>query len=464
MSANPSRGDARRDAILTDAPWRLFFRLSLPGIAGMLVISLNNFVDALFLGRFVGSDAVAAIGLAFPLTLLTAAFTSLVSVGSSSLLSRALGEGDADKPGRIAANVLWLGLFFSAVLTAVGLLFAEPLIRAVGGRGEQALMGAGYFRIFVLGTVFRMPALCGNMLIRAEGRLQEAMTYVSVAMVTNMVLDYLFVGVHDGGMAGAAWATNASMLVYAALNGQYYLRGRQGYAIRREQLGFHRDLLPDILGVGFSASMMQFMFLVQNMVIFQSVARYGGPDDTAFLAASYRVIMLAIVPVFGFIQAFQPVVGIHYGAGRYRRLLAASRVFLVGGTLFELAIWLPLMAWPDAVLGLLLPDMTVGPEDRVLFRAIILSLPALPLLFLSVSFFQSQGMGRVAGILIGGRQVFVFVPVILAMGYVMGLPGVYWGHAVVDAIAVGLSLVFVLPQVRRLQRMAADREAPAAAA
>jgi Na+-driven multidrug efflux pump len=158
------------------------------------------------------------------------------------------------------------------------------------------------------------------------------------------------------------------------------------------------------------------------------------------------------------------VVGIHYGAGRYRRLLAASRVFLLGGTLFELAIWLPLMAWPDAVLGLLLPDMAFGPADLLLFRAIILSLPLLPLLFLSVSFFQSQGMGRVAGILIGGRQVFVFVPVILAMAYVMGLPGIYWGHAVVDAIAVGLSLLFVVPQVRRLQRLAADQEAPAVAA
>lgn len=445
---------ARRHSILSDAPWPLFVRLSLPGIAGMMVISLNNFVDALFLGRFVGPDAVAAIGLAFPLTLLTAAFTSLVSVGSSSLLSRAIGEGDPDKPGKIAANVLWLCLLFTVVLTAIGLLFADPLVHAMGGRGEQAAMGAQYFRIFVLATIFRMPALSGNMLIRAEGRLKEAMTYVSIAMASNMVLDGVFVGMLDWGIAGAAWATNASMFIYILLNGAYYLRGKQGYTIRRDQLGLHRELLPDVLGVGLSASMMQFMFLVQNMVVFQSVTRYGGPDDTAFMAAAYRVIMLAAVPVFGFIQAFQPVVGIHYGAGYYRRLLQVSMVFLLGGTLFELALWTPMMVWPDQLLGLLLPDFAFTGHHRLLFRAIIGSMPLLPLLFLSISFFQSMGMGRIAGLLIGGRQVFFFVPIVLIMAATMGLAGVYWGHLVVDGLSVGLSIAFVLPQWMKLQRMA----------
>ena len=107
----------------------------MPGIMGMLVISLNNFVDALFVGQLVGKNALAGVALAFPLTLLTAAFTSLVSVGSSSALSRALGEGDPDKPGKIAANVLWLSLFFSLVLTAIGYFFADQLMHLVGGAG-----------------------------------------------------------------------------------------------------------------------------------------------------------------------------------------------------------------------------------------------------------------------------------------------------------------------------------------
>ncbi len=286
------------------------------------------------------------------------------------------------------------------------------------------------------------------------------MVYVSIAMATNMVLDGVFVAYMGWGIQGAAWATNTSMLVYVVLNAAYYLRGRQGYAIRRDQLGLHRDLLPEVLGVGVSASMMQFMFLVQNMVVFQSVTRYGGPEDTAFMAAAYRIIMLAAVPVFGFIQAFQPVVGMHYGAGRYRRLLQVSMVFLLGGTLFELALWTPMIVWPGRILNLLLPDLVISAEQMLLFRAIIASMPLLPLLFLSISFFQSMGMGRIAGMLIGGRQVFFFVPIVLGMAWWMGLPGVYWGHLVVDALAVGLSLAFVLPQWRKLQAMAKDQPAP----
>ncbi len=445
--------NTRRDAILRDSPWALFFRLSLPGIAGMLVISMNNFVDALFVGQLIGPNALAAVALAFPLTLLTAAFTSLVSVGSSSLLSRALGEGDMDKPGRIMSNVLWLSVFFSIFLTSIGYWQADALIRLVGGAGEQAELGADYFRVFVLATIIRMPALCSNMLIRAEGRLKEAMLYVSIAMVLNMALDPLFIHTFGWGVEGAAWANNVSMVVYLALNAGYFLRGKASYAFGRKHLGFHPDLLPGILSVGISASMMQFMFLIQNAVVFNTVRNHGNEEDMALMAACYRIIMLAVVPVFGFVQAFQPVVGINYGAGNYRRVIQSSIVFFTAGTLFELALWIPMEIWPRPFLAMLLPGFAFEPSDFYFFRVIIFSLPTLPFLFLSVSLFQFMGKGLISGLLIAGRQVLFFVPVVWLLARHMGLPGVYWAHPAVDAIAFLLSVVAMVVELGRLRRL-----------
>ncbi len=449
----PVQDPGRRDAILDDSLWRLFFRLSLPGIAGMAVISLNNFVDAFFVGQLVGPDALAAVALAFPLTLLTAAFTSLVSVGSSSLLSRALGGGDPDLPGRIAANVFWLSLLFSAVLTLSGYLLADELMHLVGGQGVQAELGANYYRIFILATVLRMPALCSNMLIRAEGRIREAMIYVSVAMALNMILDPIFIGTLGWGIEGAAWANNVSMLVYLLLNAQYYWRGKAGYALRRDMMGFHPELIRPILSVGISASMMQFMFLVQNAVVFNAVRNHGQPEDMALMAACYRLIMLAVVPVFGLVQAFQPVVGINYGAGRYARVIRASGVFFLAGTLLEAAIWLPMEIWPRPFLALLLPDFDLTDQHLLWFRLIIASLPAIPFVFLSVSLLQFMGKGVLSGLLIGGRQVLFFVPAVMIMARTMGLPGVYWAHPAVDGLAFLLSALAMAWEYKRLRGM-----------
>lgn len=441
--------NSRRESLLNDSPWKLFFQLSMPGIMGMLVISLNNFVDALFVGQLVGQNALAGVALAFPLTLLTAAFTSLVAVGSSSSLSRALGEGDPDKPGKIASNVFWLSIGFSVILTVFGYVLADELMHLVGGSGEQAELGARYYRVFVLATLLRMPALCGNFLIRAEGRIREAMLYVSIAMALNMALDPLFIGTFGWGVEGAAMANNVSMLVYLILNGSYFLRGKSGYRI--EKLGFYPELIPGILSVGLSASMMQFMFLIQNAVVFNTVGNHGSEQDTAFMAACYRIIMLAVVPVFGLVQAFQPVVGINYGAGRYRRVIHAAGVFFLAGTLFEAALWLPMEIWPRPFLKMLLPDFAFTPEHFFHFRIILASLPLLPFLFLSVSLFQFMGKGVLSGILISGRQVLFFVPIVWWFARMYGLNGVYWAHPAVDALALLLSFLATVMEYRRLR-------------
>ena len=447
-----------KDPMLTDNLWRLMWKMSLPGIGGMLVISLNNFVDAIFVGQLISSDALAAIALALPLTMVSAAFTSLLGVGSSSLLSRMLGEGDLDGPARITVNVVLLGTVFSLLLTALFWFLAHPLIVIVGGVGIQADMGAAYFRIFALATIFRLPGIATNMLIRAEGKINVAMIFVAIAMILNMVLNPIFISTLGLGIEGAAWATNLSMFIYALLNAQYFLRRKTRYPILRRHMRFSPELLPPILGVGISAALMQGMFMIQQAVVF-NVTKVHAEDssETAFMGACYRIIMLAIVPVFGFLQAFQPVVGINYGAKFYHRSVRALWVFIAGGTLFELAIWVPMEIWPRPFLGILLKDFELDAEHLYRFRLIMLSLPALPFLFLAINFFQALGRGAVAGFLISGRQLLFFVPGIYLLARAIGVRGVYAGHPAVDALAVVLTATYTYLEVRRLNRMSAQK-------
>jgi Na+-driven multidrug efflux pump len=125
-----------REMILKDSLWKLMIKLSLPGIAGMLVMALNSLVDALYVGRFVGSAALAGVSMVIPLMVLNTALLNLIVAGSASLLSRSIGSEDKDSQQRIFAHVLVLSVVVTAILMLLGIFLAKPLIATTGAKGE----------------------------------------------------------------------------------------------------------------------------------------------------------------------------------------------------------------------------------------------------------------------------------------------------------------------------------------
>jgi putative MATE family efflux protein len=466
MAKAPEKNPAEAHSeILSGNLWKVMITLSFPGIAGMLVTSINNFVDAIFVGQLVSSDALAGIGLALPLTMLTAAFTSMVGAGSSSLLSRSLGKRHTQIPARIFGNLIWLSLILGIGLGLLGFVFARELVWFVGGAEQGGALwelnaagveGEAYFRIFVIGSIVRIPAIAFNMLIRSEGQLKAAMQFVAVSMVLNMILDPIFIETLGMGIEGAAWASNISMLLYLILDVYFFAKKRSVYPIEHRHLGWSNKLFKAILPVGISAALMQLMFLIQQTVIYRNVAEYGDTDELAFMSACYRILVLAVVPIFGLMQAFQPVVGINFGAKNYRRASNSLMVFVAGGMALIGLFWIPMMLWPLPFIKILLKDFAIDSTDIYNFRLIMCALPLLPFLFLSINFFQSMGKGTIAGMLISSRQVFFFVPGVILMANYLGVRGIYLAHPVVDGIALVISAYFCYIEVKRLQRMQID--------
>ncbi|MEM6321407.1 MAG: MATE family efflux transporter [Bacteroidota bacterium] len=443
--------------ILSESLWKLMVKFSLPAIIAMSINSVNTFVDALFIGQYVGQDALAAVSLAFPLVMITNGLASMIGIGASSLLSRAIGANQEQIQQRIFGVSTVLTVICSAVLMAVGLFFAEELIGLMGGTGEIQEMGAYYYRILLFGAFFRIYGVVLNVLIRAEGKIKEAMIYGIISTLLNIILNPLFIAYYEWGIAGAAWSTNVAMLLFTMIGVWYFVKRKANYDIDFTYWRLDKTMMRPILSVGVSAMMLQIMFVVQQIFVFRSIVHYGAghpaPYDsdfhTALMGANYRIMILMIMPIFGFSQAFQPVAGINYGAEVYERVKSGFIIFTRASTIALLFLWILEMLFPEVILGWMLPDATFRSQDILNFRIQMCSYPVFPFFFMGITLFQSIGNAKTAGYMLVARELGLFVPFVLLLPYLYGVDGIYHAIAPTNFIVFVVTIFLIRKEFKK---------------
>ena len=447
----PTNQDAAlRDNILTDNLWRLMLTMSLPAIIAMSVNAINTFVDGLFVGQYVGQNALAAISLVLPLTMITNGISALVGMGASSLLSISIGSGDLDIQKKVLGTMTILSVIFSVFLTILGWYFAPDLLAMMGGTGEIQELGVIYYRIILIGSFFRIYAVAANVLIRAEGKIKEAMIYSIITTLINIVLNPLFIVYFEMGVAGAAWSTVVAMVVFTIFDMWYfYIAKRTSYPIDLKRFSLEKKLLKPIFAVGVSAMTLQIMFFVQQVVVFRSLAYYGTDWDIAFMGACYRIFLIALVPGFGFAQAMQPIVGINYGANSYDRVKKTFRIFTISYTIFLLLTWGFIMIYSRMSLAWMLPEATFSDQDILNFRMMMCTMPIFPYFMMTTTMFQSIGNAKLAGWATVGREIILFIPIVLILPIWFKVPGIYATLIPVNIIMMLLSIWMVQREFKK---------------
>lgn len=443
---------AKRDKILTGNIWGLMFTMSLPAIIAMSINGLNTFVDGLFVGQYIGLNALAAVSLVLPLTIITSGVASLIGIGASSLLSISIGKGDEDTQAKILGTVTILSLIFSVLLTFFGWIFAYELLAMVGGSGEIQELGVIYYRIILLGSFFRIHAVAINMLIRAEGKVAEAMIYSIIATLINIILNYIFLAVFGWGVEGAAWSTVIAMVIFSLFNFWYFYIGkRASYKIDFSKYSLEKKISKPIFSVGFSGLMLQAMFFVQQVIVFRSVAHYGNDYDLTFIGASYRIMLLVILPGYGFAQALQPIIGINFGAEKYTRVKESFYKFMMAYTILLLIIWSLVIFFPALTLSWMMPDTAFSDTDIINYQMMMSCLPLYPYFLLGTTLFQGTGEGKLAAILLIAREVIFFIPLVLILPIWYGLSGIYAVWIPSSIAAVFLSTWMIRKQFQKFE-------------
>ncbi|OFI07786.1 multidrug export protein MepA [Clostridium acetireducens DSM 10703] len=182
-----------REMLLQESPIKLMFKLCAPAIIGMVVIGLYSFMDGVFAGQLIGENAMGAISIAYPITLFNSGISTLIGIGSASVLSRAIGNKDQEIIDKIMGNLIALVLLLSTIIMVIGLIFTRQLLAVSGAHGEILELGVRYLRIVFIGSIFVNFAQSANMVMRGEGLMKKAMSIMAFGAVLNIVLDPILI-------------------------------------------------------------------------------------------------------------------------------------------------------------------------------------------------------------------------------------------------------------------------------
>ncbi|MBT29190.1 MAG: hypothetical protein CMO01_05970 [Thalassobius sp.] len=412
--------------LIKESLWKLMYKLSLPGILGMMVISINSIIDTVYLGNLVGTDALAGVSLLFPITLIITSVTSFIAVGSSSVLSRAIGKGNQHIQSKVLPNLIAMALLSSLFLMLTGYLFGEDAVLLLGAKGEIVKICLDYLYVYIIGIFFSIYGLSANGLIRSEGKVKQAMIYTVIAVICNLILTPVFIDSFQLGVKGAAWSSVISMFVYNLLTTIYFVRKKATFEVGVLIIKIEKEIVIDVAKIGFSALVMQVSNVIRQFIIFRTVTWYGNTHDLAVFSTIFKIFSFVSVPTMGLLQPLQPVVGVNFGAANWDRCIQAVKTFRLSGIVLMLFLLLPIWLFPEFIINLILPNETLSIVELNYLKIILLALPFLPISTSSIIFFQAIGNAKKAGLVPLLRQILLFLPLILIIPYLNGLNGIYY--------------------------------------
>ena len=308
----------------------LIFSLALPTALAQLVNMLYNIVDRIYVGHIPGSGslALAGLGVTYPIIVLITAFSNLIGMGGAPRASVAMGRGDYKTAEKILGNCITLLIVLSVVLSVVFTIYGEPVLRAFGASENTLPYAMAYLRIYLMGTIFVQFTLGMTPFITNQGFAKTSMATTCIGAVCNIVLDPIFIYGFNMGVEGAAIATILSQAVSAVWVLIFFTGKRSVLRIRKENLIPAGRTLALVLSLGVSPFLMTATECVIQLAFNTGAATYGGDSAVAIMSILFSVAQISNLPVQGFCQGAQPVVGFNFGARKLERVRKAFTIML----------------------------------------------------------------------------------------------------------------------------------------
>jgi putative MATE family efflux protein len=430
---------------------KLLWTFSWPAIIAMLVNSLYNIIDRIFVGRGVGQLAIAATTVAFPIMIILMAVSILIGIGATALISIRLGEQRQDEAEKVAGNGLAMIILLPAILAAIFFIFTEPILLAFGADAKVLPYARDFTHIIMLGSVFGSISMGCNNFIRAEGNPKMAMYTQLLGAVLNTGLNYVFIFILGWGIKGSALGTVLAQMVSAAWVLSYFLSGRSLVKIRLKNLKPSWPILSSIMAIGFAPFAMQVANSIQQLILNKTLMFYGGDMALSAVGIMMSISTLLFMPILGLAQGAQPIIGFNYGARQYKRVKQTWKKAVWAGTGIAVTGYLAIHIWPEQLAGLFSiqnPALTALATHAMLtFMAMF---PIIGFQIISSNYFQAVGKARQAAILSLSRQVLFFIPLLLILPHFWGIEGVWRTAPIADTLSVMLTATLMYGEMRKL--------------
>ncbi len=450
MSVDSIKGNL--NALATAPVGRLLWQYSVPTVVGLLVMSLYNVIDRIFIGRGVGAEAISGLAITFPVMNLATALGVLVGAGATARISIFLGRKDHEAASLVLGNALSLLLINGVIYVSAFGIFIDPILRAFGA-SDATLPYARDFILYLLpGLLMTNIAFGFNNIMRASGYPRRAMMTMILGALINLALAPVFIFVLDMGIRGAAIATDIAMACSMVFVLEHFVRKNVTLHFTRGIYRLKWHIVIGIISIGAAPALINAASCFINVIINTSLAEHGG--DTAIGAAGIfsTYTSLIVMIVIGICQGMQAIIGYNYGAGLIHRL---RRTFWLA-TAVTTAICMA-----GSIVGLLFPKTIARAftvDDYLISVTVdclthsLLAFSVVGFQVVATTFFQSIGSVGRSIFLSLARQVIFIIPLLLILPDYLGLTGIWLSFPGSDILATLVAGLMVWARFRSINQ------------
>ena len=411
---------------------KLLKQYAVPGIIAMTATSLYNMVDSIFIGhiRDTGAYAISALGICAPIMNLGAALGTLVGVGASTIVSVLLGQRNYETAGKVLRNEITLNLILGTLFTVLVLAWEEPILYFFGASERTMPFAKQYLTVIMAANVISHLYFGLNSLIRSAGNPKTAMGLTLFTVISNAILDPVFIFVLDLGVQGAAIATVLCQLMALVYTFRYFSDRSRIIHFSRPFLGIDWRIARNSLAIGMGPFLMNSAACIVN-----------------------RISFFFLMIVMGFNQGMQPIAGYNFGARRYSRV---KEVF------FLTSKWATGVVFIGFIISVFFPNLAVSaftdePQLKEMaghgLQTMNILFPIIGFQMVATNLFQCLGMVHKSIILSLSRQLLFLVPSVFLLPILFDVDGVWYSFPLSDFLASILTVFFLISLVRKLNRL-----------
>ncbi len=442
----------RQNILDDDRIGHLMVKLSLPALTGILVMTLYNVVDTIFVGHYVGPDGIAGLTIVFPAQMIMMAIGGMMGMGGASLISRSIGAGKIDRAEHALGNALTAAVALSVVITIAGLSNIDMWLRLMGASEAVLPYARDYMTFILISVPFKTMSMAMNSLIRAEGNARVSMMGMIIGAILNIILDAVFIVLLGMGIRGAALGTLIASIVTSIYFISYYLYGKSFLKMYAKNLIIDWGILRSILAIGISVFANLSASSLTIVFINRALATFGGDLAISAYGLVNRLMMFAFMPAMVIGMGLQPILGFNYGAKRYDRALKAIRLAIIAATAISVTVFLAVYFVPEVFIRVFTTDGDVIAMGGYAARHIFFVKYLIGFIMVGSVVFQAMGKAPQAFITAIARPVLFLLPLVFILPRYWQLDGVWLAFPVTDLLTFILVLVLLIPQIRMFRR------------
>ncbi len=436
---------------------KLLLKFSIPCILSLLISSLYNIVDQIFIGNselgFLGN---AATSIVFPITIISVAFAWAIGDGTAAFLSLCQGRKDTKNVHIAVGNGILINFIISILFVLLGFLFMDKLLFLFGASEVTLPIAQDYFRIILIFIPVYMIANGMNATIRADGSPGFSMASTLIGAIANIILDPIFIFVFKWGIVGAAWATVIGQCLSLIVSIIYFTRTKT-FKISWSSFKINLGIFSNVIKLGISTFITQMSIVVTSLVCNIMLAKYGAMSKygidipIAVIGICMKVFTIVINIVVGIVLGSQPILGYNYGAKQYDRVRKTFKLVMFSTVIVGLISMIIFELNPSVIIKMFGTESDLYMEFAIkTFKIFLFFIVFTCIIKVSSIFFQAVGNPIKASIVSLTRDIVCFVPLVIILPIYFQVEGALYAAPIADVIGIIVTIILLFLFFKKL--------------